>query len=78
MSMTSGSIVAFSPVLLKLLLITVDAYYGWLSTAKLLLELKHYFILSCKGNYPFKQHTLAHLSDQKGPSVCGRAQRRGC
>jgi len=32
-------------------LITADACYGRLSTAKLLLELKHYFILSCKGNF---------------------------
>jgi len=58
-------------------LITADAYYGRLSTVKLLLELKHYFILSCKGNYPFKQHTLAHLSDQKGP-LCVEEQISSC
>jgi hypothetical protein len=50
-------------------LITVDSYYGQLSTVKRLLELDHHFILSCKANKPFKSCTLLHLGKEKGASA---------
>jgi len=65
MLLTSGFIVALSHQsrsLLKSLfvnyVITADAFYGSLKTAAALLDLPVYFIFSCKGNYPFKTHTL--------------------
>jgi len=43
-------------------LITADAYYCSLASAKAMLERKHYFLFSCKANYPFKPHFSSILT----------------
>lgn len=57
-------------------LITADAYYGKLSTAAALLKTNHHFILSCKGDYPFKKHTLSKLPKKKGSLVWTSSKKR--
>jgi len=52
-------------------LVIADAYHDMLATAEAMLVTDYQFIFSCKGNYPFKQHThtLPKMTKQKGCQV---------